>query len=133
MEEVNMVERFESGAISGDNFHHEDHVKLAWAYLQAHALPDALAQMTRGLKRFAQKNGVPERYHETMTWAYMFIIHERIVTGGREQTWAEFADRNRDLIDGGKRILDRYYESETLSSDIAKRFFLLPDKLSKSS
>jgi hypothetical protein len=121
------IERFEDGTLPEDRFHHVDHVRLAWLYLSRLPLLQALDRYTTGLKRFAAAAGKPDRYHETITWAYLFLIHERMERAGHPRSWEEFIAANPDLEawDGG--VLGRYYRKETLDSGLARRIYLLPD------
>ena len=105
-------------------FHHRDHVRVAWGYLRESPLLVAIERFTSALKRFATAKGSPQLYHETITWAYLFLIHERM---NGESTWEEFAEHNQDLLTWKPSILDRYYRPETLWSDRARRAFVLPD------
>ena len=45
-----------------------------------------------------------------------------------EESWEDFAAGNPDLLTWNPSILDHYYEKETLSSDRARRIFVLPDR-----
>ena len=85
------------------------------------------------LKRFAAAQGKPERYHETISLAYLLLIHDRIVTRGRGATWSDFAEANPDLLAWQPSILDRYYSRDLLDSDLARRTFVGPDWGSDSS
>ena len=116
------IAAFES--VSLPEFHHRDHVRSAWCYLRDAALLKALERFTTAIKNFAAAKGRPELYHETITWAYVFLIHERMREG---EAWDEFARRNPDLLVWRPSILDRYYKAETLSSPDARRTFILPD------
>ena len=49
---------------------------------------------------------------------------------GREASWDVFAARNADLTTGGLAFLNTYYRPETLSSDLARKIFLMPDRAS---
>ena len=83
------------------------------------------------LQRFATAQGKPHLYHETITWAYLFLIRERMLRVERRQTWEDFAAANQDLLiweRGKSGILSRYYRPETLGSSDARSAFLLPDK-----
>ncbi len=82
------------------------------------------------MRRFAKHHGKPNLYHQTVTWAYLFLIHERITRAAHEQTWEEFAQANPDLLTWKNGILTKYYAEETLQSDLAKNVFIFPDKLS---
>lgn len=123
------VRGFESCGLPNDAFHHRDHVRLAWIYLGRYPVLEALSRFVEGLKRFAAFHGHPGLYHETITWAYLFLIHERRA-GGPEgpgsESWEEFAARNPDLLAWNPSILDRYYDPETLRSDRARRLFVFP-------
>jgi hypothetical protein len=121
------VDAFEACRIEAKDFHHEDHVRLAWIYLRQHSLIEAIEQFTRSLQRFAAHNAVPGLYHETITWAYLLLIHQRMQREDSAAEWAAFRAANRDLFERKPSILERYYAPETLRSDIARRTFVLPD------
>jgi hypothetical protein len=127
---------FEQGRVPGV-FHHADHVRVAFAYVSEFPLLEAIAKFSAALRRFALAKGEPQLYHETITWAYLLLIHERIAransvrsgTGPSDSlpSWEEFAERNRDLLEWKGGILERYYSQATLDSDLARHVFLFPD------
>lgn len=129
MTDEELIEGFENCTLSGVNFHHQDHVRMVWLYLHRNSVLETLGKFSAGLKRFATANGKPNLYHETITWAYVFLINERLRRDGSEQSWPEFRDRNPDLLDWKDNILKSYYQEETLSSERARRMFILPDKI----
>ncbi len=112
-------------AFEVEEFHHADHVRLAWCYLRALPLLPAIERFTTSLKRFAAHNGKPELYHETITWAYLLLIHERM---NGEGSFEEFRDAHPDLFRWKPSVLESYYRAETLGSDRAKRTFVMPDR-----
>jgi len=126
MNDRDFAAAIESCTIAGSDFHHADHIRLAWIYLQEHPLIEAIDRFTTSLKRFASHHGVPEKYHETITWAYLLLIHERLQRGGASATWDEFRTANADLLAWKPSILERYYATATLQSDVARRVFVLP-------
>ena len=123
------IERFENGSISPDSFRHTDHVRLAFCYLRLYSPLESLEIFSAALKRFAQSHGKERLYHETITWAYLLLIHERMHRCGGHQSWEEFAAANPDLLIWKNGILNRYYTEATLQSDLARRVFVFPDKL----
>ena len=127
-EEFTLIQRFEADAVPEDSFRHADHVRLAFAYLSRYPALEALEKFSSALKRYVAGRGKPERYNETVTYAYFFLIRERIVRSGAAD-WDEFARRNVDLLAGRDGILTLYYEVATLQSDLARGLFLFPDKL----
>ena len=123
-----LIRRFEDGTLPPSEFHHRDHVRLAWLYLEGEPPLTALTRFTEGLKRFASRNGKADLYHETITWAYLLLIHERRARAGAGESWEEFEARNPDLLTWKPSVLSRYYREETLASELAKRVFVLPDR-----
>jgi hypothetical protein len=126
-----LIEQFERGTTLADSFHHADHVRLAFEYLCRYPVLKALEKFSAALRRFATAQGKRQLYHETITWAYLFLIRERMARVPGAQSWDEFAADNPDLLlweRGSRGILARYYRAETLVSEAARMSFLLPDK-----
>jgi hypothetical protein len=125
-----LIQQFESGATPADTFHHVEHVRLAFEYLCRFPPLEALERFSDALKRFAAAQGKAQRYHETITWAYLLLIRERQARAGCSQTWEEFAEHNPDLLVSKGGVLATLYRQETLDSDLARQTFVLPDQVS---
>jgi hypothetical protein len=124
-----VIRHFEADDRPEAPFHHADHVRLAFAYLSEYPVLQALEKFAVALKRYAAARGKSERYHETITHAYFFLIRERMARGAATD-WDEFARHNPDLFASWKDgILARYYHQATLRSDLARAVFLFPDKV----
>ena len=121
------IEHFERGLEPGDEFHHADHVHLAFAYLCEYPVLLALEKFGGALRRFATARGRPQLYNETITCVYFFLIRERMVRCVGAD-WEDFARRNPDLLVWRGGILSHYYREGTLQSDLAREVFVLPDK-----
>ena len=124
-----LMEQFEHGTVSNGSFHHADHVRMAFLYLSKYTPLTALEKFSAALARFAAANGKPHLYNETITWAFLLLIRERLARAREPQTWDKFAASNPDLLSWKDSILHKYYRAETLTSDLAKSTFLFPDKL----
>src|SRR5438552_7594760 len=127
-----IVRQFEKGRAPGESFHHTDHIHVAFSYLSQYPAIAALQKFSDALKRFAAEQGKPQLYHETITWAYLFLIRERMLRANPAQSWEDFAAANPDLLlwePGKGGILSQYYQQATLFSEAARAAFLLPDKL----
>lgn len=128
MTEPELLLAFESCALPSGEFHHREHVQVAWAYLERHSLLDALVRFRDGLRRFAAHHGATGLYHETITLAYFFLIAERRERMPAGHDWAQFVAANTDLLRWKGGVLTRYYRDETLGSELARRVFVLPDR-----
>jgi hypothetical protein len=129
MNDAEWMQAFERCTLPNGSFHHAEHVKMAFLYLQRFAPLEALHRFSSNLTRFASAHGKPGLYNETITWAFLLIIRERMARADSPQSWAEFSSANADLLRWDDNILKKYYRAETLSSELAKRIFLFPDKL----
>ena len=128
MTDRELIERLEDGTLPLECFHHEEHVRVAFLYLSQYTVLDSMERFSSSLKRFAAVHDKANLYHETITWAYLLLIRERMAQAGRTQSWTEFRTANQDLFDRRENILKRYYRDETLASELAKSIFLLPDR-----
>jgi len=122
-----LIDQFERGAVPAESFHHADHVRLAFAYLGKYPVFQALEKFATALKRFAAAQGRPQIYNETITFAYLFLIRERMACSPGSG-WEEFSSLNPDLLVWRDGVLDLFYRVETLKSELAKTVFLFPDK-----
>lgn len=128
MSPADLVREFEDLTLPEASFDHEAHVRLAWSYLELGSCAEAVPRFSRALRRFATHHGGAGKYHETITWAYLFVINERRERLGPGHDWTAFAIANPDLLTHRPSVLDRYYRPETLGSPLARRVFVLPDR-----
>src|SRR4029453_18490291 len=106
-------------SLSTADFPHEQHVRCAWLFVQRHGMPGALDAFPAALRRFAAAKGATMLYHETITWAFLLLIHER-QQRTRAEDWPAFAAANADLLRWKPSELDALYRPETLASDFAR-------------
>jgi hypothetical protein len=121
-----LLARFLDTTLPADQFHHEQHVHVAWLFVRNHGMPAALGEFTAAIKRFAEAKGAHGLYHETITWAFLLLINERQARTNAE-SWEQFATAHPDLLIWKPSILSRYYSRESLASELARRVFVLPD------
>ncbi|MBL4689810.1 MAG: hypothetical protein JKY37_34820 [Nannocystaceae bacterium] len=121
-----LVVSFEDTSLDPSCFGHREHIAVAWWLVRELELLDALCRFRSGILRLVHKAGAPDKYSETVTWAYLLLIRERVARG----SWSDFetfAENNPDLFDHRSGALSRYYRPETLRSELARREFVLPD------
>jgi hypothetical protein len=128
MTDDQFIANFENGSLPNQSFHHVDHVRMAFLYLMRYPALEALQRFSASLARFAAAHGKPQLYNETITWAFLFLIRERMARAGHPQSWLQFSASNSDLLEWKDNILKKYYRAETLTSNLAKSTFLFPDK-----
>jgi hypothetical protein len=120
------LQGFVETTLPSDQFHHEQHVHVAWLFVRQYGMPAAIAEFTTAIKRFAAAKGATGLYHETITWAFLLLIAERQARHGVAR-WEEFASANADLLVWKPSILERYYSADTLKSELARTVFVFPE------
>lgn len=123
-----LMDQFEQTTLPLECFRHREHVRVAFLYLAERPVLEALQAFSSALRRFAAAHRKSKLYHETITWAYIFLIRERLARAGRALSWEEFATDNADLLTWKDGVLTRFYREETLTSDLAREVFVFPDK-----
>jgi hypothetical protein len=126
--EAQLVRAFVDTTLPNGQFHHEQHVHVAWVFTRQYGMPAALGEFTAAIKRFADAKGATGLYHQTITWAFLLLIAERQARC-QADTWEGFAAANADLLTWQPSVLERYYSSEVLKSDLARKVFLFPDRV----
>jgi hypothetical protein len=73
------VVAFEHATLDPATFGHREHLYVAWCYLRALPLEEALARYILNLRRITLLSGAPTKFHATMTWAYVVLLHSAMV------------------------------------------------------
>ncbi len=118
--------RFLRGEIDPAAFSHREHVRMAFETLRRHDFLEAALHYSQALRTVTAKVGKPEKFHQTVTVAFLSLVAERMQPG-RPCDFDDFAAANPDLLD--KSALGRLYSAERLSSEAARTTFLLPEPL----
>jgi hypothetical protein len=123
------IAAFEQGRIAPADFHHHEHLRLAWLYLRRDGLAAAQDQVRAGIRAFARAAGKPELYHETLTLAWLALLDIGLrgarAAGREPATFAQFLATQADLQD--KQRVARHYRPETLASAQARATWVPPD------
>jgi hypothetical protein len=124
-----LLEQFEAGTFPFDEWRHRTHVKVAYLYARRYGLDVASQKLRDGIRAYNAAQNVPNTptrgYHETMTQAWLRIIHATIEEYGPRATADEFVDFHPQLAE--KKILRLFYSADVLMSPRAKLEFLEPD------
>jgi hypothetical protein len=129
MDDVTFLQQFEACAFPFDRWHHDAHIKIAYLYLRRHSLEEAISKMRNGIKAYNAANKVeegPDRgYHETMTQAWVRLVHLALCEYGPAETADSFFEQHPELSQ--KKVLRLFYTRERFMSPQAKVGFLEPD------
>jgi hypothetical protein len=107
-----------------DRFGHREHVHLTWLAVRRVGVPEATDLVADGIRRTARYAGVPQKYHATVSRAWVELIAHHVAAGDADDI-DTFLARYPPLSD--KRLLLRFYRSATLASAAARRGWVEPD------
>jgi hypothetical protein len=122
MNDAEFLAALEDCTLPADAFRHRDHLRAAWLYPQRMPFGAALDRMRATLQRYAASLGRPDRYHETITVAYMSLVQAHRALHPAD-CWDDFVARNPELFAAG--LLTSYYDRATLDSPLARQVFVL--------
>lgn len=109
---------------SSGAFGHREHVHLTWLAVRRVGMPAAIALVSDGIQRTARYAGAPQKYHVTVSRAWVELVAHHTAGHGAPD-FPAFAERNPLLLD--KRLLTRFYRSATLAGAQARTGWVEPD------
>ena len=125
MTDVELTRALERGEIANEAFHHLSHLHVAWVYLsESSCVDDAAAKMRNTLQKFAAAAGKSEKYHETITLFWVYLLAGIHAVGSR-QSLKQIVQANPQLLE--KNFPLAYYSSERLFGDKARSSWVEPD------
>jgi hypothetical protein len=124
MSDEEFLAALENCTLPESEFGHVAHVRAAYLYLRQSNFTGALERIRRAIRNYAAHCRKPDRYHETITVAYVALIQQHICERGDGGGWPTFARDNPELFKAD--LLTQFYPRAQLASDLARRVFVLP-------
>jgi hypothetical protein len=129
MDDEAFLQQFETAAWPLKDWHHQQHIKVAYLYLRRYPFDTAMAKIRDGIKVYNAAHKVPEGltsgYHETMTQAWMRLVHFTLCEYGPAENADGFYEQSPQLQQ--KKILRFFYTKEVFQTPQAKAEFVEPD------
>ena len=123
-EDAQFLAAFEAGQIANQDFHHRDHLRLAWIQIRRLGVDRASDAVAESIRRFAARHGHGNRYHETMTRFWVRAVGVGI---NLHPTLAfdELLAVEPHLLD--KNLPFCHWSRERMGSEEARRQWVEPD------
>ena len=121
---------FHAGRIGTEAFGHREHIRLAFIYLLRYPdLAEAALRFRRAFRSFVEAQGVAHIYNETLTWAYLVLVNQRMHSAHFRDS-LEFLEHNQELGTHRRGLINRYYNLDDVTqSPLAKAVFVLPNPM----
>lgn len=124
------LRRFESADWPLADWHHRQHIKIAYLYLRRYPFAQAQAHIRKIIKAYNAAKNLTDSllggYHDTMTQAWMHLVYFALCEGGPAESADAFYELHPELW--GKKIL-RFFYSEIFITPEAKANFIPPDRI----
>ena len=125
MDDNEFLNLFHEGALTGDEFRHRGHLRLAWLVLSRHPKDEAEQIVAREIRMFAVANGASNRYHDTLTRFWVRLVGHAMESAPDAGSIDELLARFPFLFD--KSLPSRHWQGETFNSDQARAGWVEPD------
>ncbi len=109
----------------GSAFRHREHIHLAYIAVRRFGPAGAADAVAGWIRHIAVYQRRPQKFHATVTRAWVEIVAHHMAAAPAGQDFAAFADWYPPLLD--KRLLTRHYTSGVLASPAAKAGWVEPD------
>ena len=121
MTDAEFLSAFEDTTL--EPFHHRDHLRVTFLYLRQFGEPETKERLAAAILRYAAARNVSEKYHQTITLAWIRLVATASKT---VQHFDAMLEAYPDLLD--KNLLERYYSPELLKSSEARAQWVEPDR-----
>ncbi len=127
MNDLEFLAALEGGSLPLDEFTHRNHLRTGWLYLERHPLPEAAMYCALAIQKYATAQGKPEKFHLTLTLAFMHII-ANLRERHPANDWETFLAACPELLHDARQLIARHYSEPLLDSDRARKTFVPPDR-----
>lgn len=128
LDDAALVARFEACTLPAADYHHREHLRIAFAMLRGADFGVAALRFRDALRRYVTALGAAAKYHETLTWAYLALVHQRMSETPADSS-RDFLARHPELLDHRSGALARHYDVPAITgSALARRVFVLPER-----
>jgi len=129
MNDKEFLRQFEAAIIPASQWHHREHIRVAYLYLTRFQQSIAIERIISGIKALNTAQKVPDSidrgYHDTITQAWIRLVQCTLDEFGPAESADAFMDKQTQLL--SKRALLFFYSRERIMSAEAKASFIEPD------
>jgi hypothetical protein len=123
------LDAFDACAIPIESWNHRAHLTVAYLLLRTHPVEIAIDRMRAGVQKYNAAHGIVQTptggYHETLTVAWMQVIHTTIGAYGPGDGPDDFFAQHPHLL--SKVMLRLFYTRPRIMSDAARYGWIEPD------
>jgi hypothetical protein len=116
---------FFTAELANSDFHHRDHLRLAWLSVRRYGPVEAEARIAEGIQHFAAVHGHAARYHDTMTRFWVRLVAHAVANRAEIDEFDTFLAAYPMLLDPGLPF--RHWRRETMFTPESRAEWSEPD------
>ncbi len=120
-----LVSHLEALTLKKDDFHHRQHLEVAFWYLQSKGGKAGRNAIVRAIEAFTTHLGHASKFHTTITLCWIRLVAAGMAEEKACTTPDELISRHPALLD--RHLPLRFYSKELLFSDKARAQWVEPD------
>jgi sirohydrochlorin ferrochelatase len=125
MTDDEFIAAFERREIAATHFHHADHVRLAWLYVERLGAREAEVRVLTGIRALAEHLGVPDKFNYTQTAAWVRVIASTRACHMNRESFGEWLQVHPAFLDQDHLL--EYYSKDLLEGALARSQWTSPD------
>lgn len=125
LDDDSFVDSFERCEYPNERFRHADHIRLAWIYIRRFGVGAAEERITAAIRRFAASLGHEEKFHATITCAWVRLVYVAYCATPDTEDFGRFLTSHLWLCE--KSSMYAFYSQERLASAQARQGWVEPD------
>jgi hypothetical protein len=111
--------------LPNSQFHHRDHLRLAWLAVRRHSAVSAEEVVAKGIQRFAEHHSHGPAYHDTMTRFWVRLVAHVVSDRPEIVDFEEFVATYPRLLDKNAPL--RHWSREAMFAPDARAAWRNPD------
>lgn len=125
-DDLDYLRAFESYKIDASQFHHREHLQIAYTLLAQKSVDEAYQELKTHILGLLNHVGVgSDKYHDTMTYAWLLAVKHFMEISDLSDGFDMFIEMNAILLD--QSIMYSHYSKDLLLSRQARVSFVQPD------
>ena len=116
---------FMNGEIALQDFHHREHLAVAFFICLQNDKATAIRRINEGLNKYLSRYGMQTEFHATMTGFWVVAVQQTLASN----TSKALLEQANEILErfSNTALITQFYSSALLNSEAAREDFLLPD------
>ncbi|HUL34332.1 MAG TPA: hypothetical protein VL128_10650 [Candidatus Eisenbacteria bacterium] len=125
LDDEEFLRAFEECKLAHGTFHHADHIRLAWIYVNRLGAEAAQQRLLTGIQKMAVHAGAPKKFLHTTTVAWARLVAAASGDRPADESFSAWIQRHPELLN--RDLLGKHYSRGRLETEAARSGWVEPD------